>query len=109
MSPEINHRAVNWSGASRCQWRRSKKNALMTDTLTAAIDRTADRRGCLLVKTIIKRKAINGSSVARIAAVNDGLFNPFVFIIIGSGFPVQGSRLKVQGSGVIRIISKKVE
>jgi hypothetical protein len=86
--------------------------------LIAAIDKPADSLGYRLVKTMITIKATNGSSVASIAAVNDGSCNQLVIIGIlvviirfrgsrfkvpGSGFRVQrfrGSRFRVQGSEV---------
>jgi hypothetical protein len=91
--------------------------------LIAAIDKPADSLGYRLVKTMITIKATNGSSVASIAAVNDGSCNQLVIIGIlvviirfrgsgfrGSGFKVQGSKFTVQGSkftvqGCLAIVS----
>jgi hypothetical protein len=81
-----------------CQWRASKKTALIRDILAAAIDKPADSRGCLLVKTMIKRKAINGSKVAGIAAVNDGSCSQSLIIgmlVVFMGSKVQRSPFKV--------------
>jgi hypothetical protein len=70
--------------------------ALIRDMLTAAIDKPADSLGYFLVKTMIKRKATNGSTVASIAAVNDGSCNQLVII----GILVVSMRSEVQGSGL---------